>query len=73
MRLAKLTRNAGPRCGDQFVKQLQLLLRYFHAQIGHTRDVAARLVEAGNKPNVDRVETDFEHDGNGCSRRLSGQ
>src|SRR6266566_3748485 len=50
--------------------QLQPLRNYFPVQLSYARDVAARLVKAGDEPELDRVATRFEDDRHVCSRRL---
>jgi len=44
------------RFGQQFAQQLQPLRSNLHIQISHTRHVAAGSVQAGDKPNIDRVD-----------------
>ena len=61
------------RCGYQLAQQLQPLRPYLYVQIGYARQVAAGPVQAGDKPNLDRVDRYREDDRNGRSRRLGRQ
>ena len=58
------------RCGYQFVQQLQPLRPDLYVQIGYSRQVPAGSVQAGDKPNLDRVDRYREDDWNGCGRRF---
>jgi hypothetical protein len=55
------------------MQQFQSLREYLPVQLGYARDVAARLVKAGDEPELDRVATRFEDDRNICGRRLRGE
>jgi hypothetical protein len=58
------------RSREQLVQQFQPLRRYLHVCLGHTRDVAARTVKAGDEAEPDRVGSRFEDDRNGRGCRL---
>src|SRR6267378_1258604 len=58
------------RCGYQFAQQLQPLRPHLYVQVRYAGQVAAGPVEAGDKPNLDRVDRYREDDRNGRSRRL---
>src|SRR5882762_6798839 len=61
------------RCGYQFAQQLQPLRPHLYVQVRYAGQVAAGPVEAGDKPNLDRVDRYREDDRNGRSRRLCRQ
>jgi hypothetical protein len=60
------------RCGQQFAQQLQPLGPHLYVQIGYARQIAAGPVQAGDKPNLDRVDRYREDDRNGCRSPLGG-
>ena len=61
-------------CGrDQFVQQLQPLRPQLRAQVAHARDVATRMVEAGDETQIDRVTGAEKDDRNSRGRLLCRQ
>ena len=50
------------RCGYQFAQQLQPLRPHLYVQVRYAGQVAAGPVEAGDKPNLDRVDRYREDD-----------
>src|SRR5262245_55686865 len=58
------------RRGSQLVQYLQSLRRYLRVRLGHARDVAARLVKAGDEAELDRVARGSEDNGYRLGRRL---
>jgi hypothetical protein len=54
------------------VQQLDLLSYQLGRQLRDDRDVAARLVEAGDAAGLDRVDSQNEDDRNGRGRSLCG-
>ena len=58
------------RCRNHFAQQLQPFWPQLHAQPCHTRYVATRPVQAGDKPQLDRIDPGRENDWNCCGRGL---
>src|SRR6516165_7133308 len=52
------------------MQQFQLLWKYLPVQLSYACDVAARLVKAGDEPELDRVPARFEDDRDICGRCL---
>jgi hypothetical protein len=52
------------------VQQFQPFRRDLQVRLSHTREVAARPVQAGDEAELDRIGGGFEHDGNGGGRGL---
>jgi hypothetical protein len=52
------------------MQQLQPLGQQLHIQRGYTGEIAARTIEAGDQPQLDRVERGGEDDRNSLRRRL---
>lgn len=52
------------------MEQLQPPRRYLRIGLGHTREVSARPVRAGDKANLYRVSASFENNRDGRCRRL---
>jgi hypothetical protein len=59
-----------PRCGDQLVQQLQPFWRHLHVRLGHARNIAARLIKAGDEVELHRIADGGEDNGNRSVRRL---
>jgi hypothetical protein len=52
------------------VQQLQPFRQHVFPQLGRARDIAARLVKAGDEAKFDRVSGRFKNDRDGHCRRL---
>src|SRR5262249_43236636 len=59
--------------GHQLTRQFQALWPEPHRQRDDAGEIAARPAEAGDKPNLDRVDPHIENDRNRCGRRLGRQ
>src|SRR5215472_13511198 len=59
--------------GPQFTQQLQPFRLHLGHKPAHTRDVAARTMQAGDDAAPDRVGSPHEHDRNRRGRRLGRQ
>ena len=65
VRISRIGENGDDRClGDKLADELQSLAAERAVELGHSRRVAARLVEARDHAELDRIGAHHEHDGN---------
>jgi hypothetical protein len=52
------------------MQHFKLFCHDYIGQVGHASDVTTRPVQAGDEPELDRIATDREYDGNRPGRSL---